>query len=166
MTIKFTKEQREHIRNSEERIIHTQKRFVELLETDRDILRSTFLGGCGAFASSIDADFDMDSVRALFDRYATMLTTRSPDELIDAMNNVADEAESDSRAAVVAHVLSDMKRPAVTEISFIVVVNGRRTAISYLRKEKIEELLSAKDPLGEFLQATIEQAGAPAGPKQ
>lgn len=41
----------------------------------------------------------------------------------------------------------------VTEVRIELVVDGKRRAAVFLRRAKIDEILTAEEPLGQFLQA-------------
>lgn len=41
----------------------------------------------------------------------------------------------------------------VNEVRFEIVVDGKRRAAVFLRRSKIDEIMGAKDPIGEFLHA-------------
>lgn len=51
-----------------------------------------------------------------------------------------------------------MKRN-VSEIRIEVVVDGVRASATYVRKEKIDLLLGALEPLGDHLRAMVENVG-------
>jgi hypothetical protein len=52
----------------------------------------------------------------------------------------------------------ERKQPRVTEITFTVVVEGHTHIVTFMRQEKIEELLGAQDTLGSYLTAIAERA--------
>lgn len=44
----------------------------------------------------------------------------------------------------------------ISEVRFELVVDGKRRAAVFLRREKIEEIMTAKEPLGQFFRALAE----------
>lgn len=47
----------------------------------------------------------------------------------------------------------------ITRITFEIVVDGRKCVATFIRSEKIEELLATPETLGEFLRALADNCG-------